>query len=95
MFAGYLKPVQACSHCGKRWDTVRAELAPAWASMTFSAHIIILIYHFFFFDKPIANWITTTVLSVILIAISLIALPSFKGFFMALVWWNRIEEQQG
>lgn len=92
LFASYLKPVETCSNCGKRWDTVRAELAPAWASMTLSAHILVLIYHFFFFDKPIANWLTITILSVILVGMTLITLPSFKGFFMALVWWNRIDK---
>ena len=74
---------------------MRADLAPAWASMTLSAHIIILVYHFFFFDKPIANWLATTIMVAIATLISLLTLPSFKGFFLALVWWNRMEEQQG
>jgi len=95
LFQSYLKPVHNCSNCDKKWDTVRADLAPAWASMTLSAHVIVVVYHFFFFDAPIANWITTSSLIAIAALISLLSLPSFKGLFMALVWWNRMEAQQG
>ncbi|WP_415810177.1 DUF983 domain-containing protein [Litorimonas haliclonae] len=95
LFQSYLKPVHNCSNCDKKWDTVRADLAPAWASMTLSAHVIVVVYHFFFFDAPIANWITTSALIAIAALISLLSLPSFKGLFMALVWWNRMEAQQG
>ena len=95
LFQGYLKPVQNCQNCHKNWDTVRADLAPAWASMTLSAHVIVVVYHFFFFDTSIANWIATSSLIGIAALISLLSLPSFKGLFMALVWWNRMEAQQG
>ena len=95
LFQSYLKPVQNCQACDKKWDTVRADLAPAWASMTLSAHVIVVVYHVFFFDAPIANWITTSSLIAIAAVISLLSLPSFKGLFMALVWWNRMEAQQG
>ena len=95
LFESYLKPVKPCGQCGKRWDTVRADLAPAWAAMTLSAHVIIVVYHLFFFDAPIANWLATSILIVIAALICLLTLPSFKGIFMALVWWNRMEKQQG
>jgi len=45
LFRAYLKPVAACPNCHKDWENVRADLAPAWASMTLSAHVIIVIYH--------------------------------------------------
>lgn len=95
LFQSYLKPVSQCESCGKNWTNVRADLAPAWAAMTLSAHVIIVVYHFFFFDAPIANWLTTLALVGIAVLMSLLTLPSFKGFFMALVWWNRMEDQQG
>ena len=63
--------------------------------MTLSAHVIIVVYHLFFFDAPIANWLATSILIVIAALICLLTLPSFKGIFMALVWWNRMEKQQG
>jgi uncharacterized protein (DUF983 family) len=95
LFQTYLSPVSHCESCGKNWTKVRADLAPAWAAMTLSAHVIIVVYHFFFFDAPIANWLATLILVGIAALISLLTLPVFKGFFMALVWWNRMEEQQG
>ncbi len=94
LFQSYLKPVEACPSCHKDWKNVRADLAPAWASMTLSAHIIILVYHVFFFDKPIPNWLATSSLIAIATAICLVTLPSFKGLFMALVWWHRMEKEQ-
>ncbi len=94
LFQSYLKPVVACPTCRKDWENVRADLAPAWASMTLSAHVIIVIYHFFFFDKPISNFVAISSLIMIATAICLLTLPSFKGFFMALVWWNRMEKEQ-
>jgi uncharacterized protein (DUF983 family) len=94
LFRAYLKPVEACPNCGKDWENVRADLAPAWASMTLSAHVIIVIYHFFFFDKPIANWLAITIMVAMATAICLATLPSFKGLFMAIVWWNKMEKEQ-
>jgi len=94
LFKSYLKPVTECSTCHKDWENVRADLAPAWASMTLSAHVIIVIYHFFFFDKPIANWLSISIMIVIASLICLLTLPSFKGLFMALVWWNKMEKEQ-
>lgn len=94
LFRAYLKPVAACPNCHKDWENVRADLAPAWASMTLSAHVIIVIYHFFFFDKPIANWLAISIMIAIATGICLLTLPSFKGFFMAIVWWNKMEKEQ-
>jgi uncharacterized protein (DUF983 family) len=94
LFKSYLKPVEACPTCHKNWENVRADLAPAWASMTLSAHFIIVLYHFVFFDKPISNFVAISVMIVIASAICLATLPSFKGFFMAIVWWNKMEKEQ-
>jgi len=94
LFKSYLKPVKACPTCHKDWENVRADLAPAWASMTLSAHFIIVLYHFVFFDKPISNFVAISIMIVIASAICLATLPSFKGFFMAIVWWNKMEKEQ-
>ena len=86
LFRAYLKPVEHCTACGQKWGDVRADLAPAWAAMTLSAHITVLIWHFFFWGTEMADWQLITCLSVIAAAICLMSLPPMKGLFMAIIW---------
>jgi len=92
LFKAYLKPVETCTSCGQDWSQIRAELGPAWAAMTLSAHIVIPIYHFFIFGSDWPNWLQVLVLMVIATAICLAALPRMKGLFMALVWYYRTDD---
>ncbi|RKQ69312.1 uncharacterized protein (DUF983 family) [Litorimonas taeanensis] len=94
LFRSYLKPVSTCPNCQKDWENVRADLAPAWAAMTFSAHFIIPLYHFFIFDGPLPNWAATLLMIIIATSICLVTLPSFKGLFMTIVWWHKMEKEQ-
>jgi uncharacterized protein (DUF983 family) len=94
LFASYLKPVKACPVCHKDWENVRADLAPAWASMTFSAHITAIFLHILMFRTDLSDSVVMATLIVIAIFICLATLPSFKGFFMAIVWWNKMEKEQ-
>jgi uncharacterized protein (DUF983 family) len=94
LFASYLKPVKACPVCHKDWENVRADLAPAWASMTFSAHIVAVFLHILFFRTDLSDLTVMALLIAIAVFICLATLPSFKGFFMAIVWWNKMEKEQ-
>jgi len=86
LFQSYLKPVDHCSHCHQPWKHIRAELAPAWAAMTISAHFTVLIWHLFFWNTEMASWQLTLLLSVIATLICLLTLPAMKGLFMAILW---------
>ena len=86
LFQSFLKPVEHCSTCDQRWSTVRADLAPAWAAMTISAHLTVAIWHFVFWGRDIPSWQLTTYLCVIAAVIALLALPPMKGLFMAIIW---------
>jgi uncharacterized protein (DUF983 family) len=86
LFRAYLKSVNTCPNCGERWADIRADLAPAWASMTIAAHIVVPIYHFVFFDSGLSTAVQTAALMALAIGICLIALPRMKGLFMAIVW---------
>jgi len=86
LFRAYLKPVEQCSACKQHWGHVRADLAPAWAAMTISAHITVLIWHFAFWRTEIPSWQLTTYLCVIAVGIALLVLPPMKGLFMAIIW---------
>ena len=86
LFQAYLKPVGQCSACEQKWSDVRADLAPAWAAMTLSAHITVLIWHFFFWGTDMADWQLILSLCAIATVICLISLPPMKGLFMAIIW---------
>mgnify|MGYP000459529877 CR=1 FL=1 len=86
LFRAFLKPVDHCFVCGQRWGHVRADLAPAWAAMTISAHFTVAIWHFLFWGRDILTWQLTIYLCGIAAVIALLALPSMKGLFMAIIW---------
>jgi len=86
LFRAFLKPVEHCSNCEQRWGDVRADLAPAWAAMTISAHFTVAIWHFLFWGADIPAWQLTSYLCVIGTIIALLALPPMKGLFMAIIW---------
>jgi len=93
LFESYLKPVKTCKSCGYDWSKIRAELGPAWAAMTLSAHIVVPIYHFFIFDSGWPNWLQISTLMIIATAICLLALPRMKGLFMGIVWLYRSDDK--
>ena len=86
LFRAYLTPVEQCSDCGQKWSHVRADLAPAWAAMTLSAQLTVLIWHFFFWGSDMPDWQLITYLCLIATVICLISLPPMKGLFMAIIW---------
>ena len=86
LFRAFLKPVEDCSNCGQRWAEVRADLAPAWAAMTLSAHVTVAIWHFVFWGTNIPSWQLILYLCIIATGIALLALPPMKGLFMAIIW---------
>lgn len=86
LFQAYLKPVEQCSVCIQKWGHVRADLAPAWAAMTLSAHMTVAIWHFFFWGTDMPDWQLILYLCVIATVICLISLPPMKGLFMAIIW---------
>ena len=86
LFRAYLKPVEHCETCRTPWAKIRADLAPAWAAMTISAHVTVLIWHFFLFGTGLADWQVIGALCLIATTICLIALPPMKGLFMAIIW---------
>ena len=86
LFRSYLKPVENCANCDQRWGHVRADLAPAWAAMTIAAHIVVLIWHFLFWNTDMPNWQLLSILCGLAVAICLIDLPPMKGLFMAIIW---------
>jgi len=88
LFASYLKPVEACSACGERWVDIRADDAPAWASILIAGHILAPFFHPLSFKSGLSTPVASAILVFAGIGICLTALPRMKGLFMALIWRN-------
>jgi len=86
LFKSYLKQVDICKVCETEWINVRADDAPAWASMLISGHFIAPFFYLIAFQLDLPDWIRTLVLIVIGVIICLFVLPRVKGFFIALIW---------
>ena len=86
LFKSYLKQVDICKVCETEWINVRADDAPAWASMLISGHFIAPFFYLIAFKLDLPDWIRTLVLIVIGVIICLFVLPRVKGFFIALIW---------
>lgn len=86
LFRAYLKAVPTCSNCGVRWENIRAELGPSWASMALAAHIIVPFYHIILFKSAVPIWQQMTLLIAMAIGLCLYLLPRMKGLFMAIIW---------
>ncbi len=41
MFARFLKPTPACTHCGQRWDTHQADDFPSYIVILLLGHILV------------------------------------------------------
>ena len=41
LFARFLKPVSACSHCGQRWDGHQADDFPAYIVILLLGHLLV------------------------------------------------------
>ena len=86
LFRAYLKPVDQCASCGMAWSDVRADDAPAWATILIVGHLLVPFFHIIGFDNDLPGWAPGLILAGIGSILSLIVLPRAKGAFMGLIW---------
>ncbi|ATQ67608.1 MULTISPECIES: DUF983 domain-containing protein [Methylosinus] len=86
LFAGYLKRVETCPHCGESFEGVDADDGPAWLTIGLVAHIIVPLLIFFESRELLSYPAEMAVLLGVTIVASLALLPLCKGFFLAAVW---------
>jgi uncharacterized protein (DUF983 family) len=89
LFLAYLKPVDACAHCGEALGHIRADDGPAWLTILVTGHIIgpgLVLTQM----RGMLNiwqgallWLS---LSIVLMAT---LLPRAKGVFIALLWQTK------
>jgi uncharacterized protein (DUF983 family) len=86
LFAGYLKRVESCPHCGESFDGVDADDGPAWLTIGLVAHIIVPLLIFLESAELLSYPVEMAVLLGVTIVSSLALLPLCKGLFLAAVW---------
>lgn len=86
LFAGYLKRVETCPHCGESFDGVDADDGPAWLTIGLVAHIIVPLLIFLESAELLPYPVEMAVLLGVTIVASLALLPLCKGLFLAAVW---------
>ena len=86
LFRAYLKQVDHCPSCGAAWGEVRADDAPAWATMLVVGHVLALAFHVFIFRLNLGVWAGIAALCTVVTVMSLLLLPRMKGFFIAWIW---------
>ncbi len=90
LFRSYLKPVDHCACCDANWINVRADDAPAWATMLIVGHLLAPLFHYLAFNKALPIWAPGLILVAAGVILSLIILPRAKGGFMGLIWAGQI-----
>jgi uncharacterized protein (DUF983 family) len=86
LFAGYLKPAEACPHCNESFDGIEADDGPAWLTIGVVAHIIVPLLIFLESRELLSYGAEVAVVLATTIATTLLFLPFCKGLFVAAVW---------
>ena len=88
LFRTYLKPVEACPHCGADFSGIRADDGPAWLTVLSLGPFLVPLA----FGVAVSGWpavITYPVLAVAITGAVLLLLPRMKGLFLAVLWVSR------
>ena len=91
---GYLKQAAQCSECGEPTGDVRADDAPAWATILLVGHLISPAFFVFATQDATTSLIAFLVIATLVVGMTLLLLPRMKGLFIALIWASRAGEAQ-
>jgi len=94
LMAGYLRQAEGCFHCGERTGDIRADDAPAWATILLVGHLISPVFFVFATPKSDATWLPFVVIAALVIGLTLLLLPRMKGLFVGLIWASRAGEAE-
>lgn len=87
----YLKIVPHCPDCGAAFGHIRADDAPAWATILIVGHILVPIVVHVVRETDIATWIQMILWPSAALALTLVLLPRVKGMVVGLMWAMRSE----
>lgn len=92
LLAGYLRPATACSACGEPTGDIRADDAPAWATILLVGHIASPLFFLFATQDPAASLLAFFLIAAVVLVLTFLLLPRMKGLFVGLIWATRAGE---
>ena len=92
LLAGYLRPAVACSKCGEPTGEIRADDAPAWATILLVGHIAAPLFFLFATRDPNVSLMAFFLIATVVVGLTLLLLPRMKGLFVGLIWATRAGE---
>ena len=86
LFAGYLRQVPACSHCGLKTGDIRADDGPPWLTLITVGHLLAPFMVLAFMSDALPMWLATALMAGLAVGLCLVILPRAKGVFIAAIW---------
>jgi uncharacterized protein (DUF983 family) len=94
LLSGYLRQAEGCKHCGERTGDIRADDAPAWATILLVGHLVSPAFFVFATPKADAAWVAFLFIAALVIGLTLLLLPRMKGLFVGIIWASRAGETE-
>ena len=86
LLKSYLKPVDACDHCGEAYGHFRADDAPPWMTILIVGHIVIPALLSFEQNYQPEAWVHFAIWPALTLLLTLVLLPRCKGVVLGLLW---------
>lgn len=94
LMAGYLRQAEGCLNCGERTGDIRADDAPAWATILLVGHLVSPVFFVFATPDGSSLWLPFFGVAALVIGLTLALLPRMKGLFVGLIWASRAGEAE-
>ena len=89
---GYLRQADNCSACGEATGDIRADDAPAWATILLVGHLVSPAFFLFATQDATAGWLAFLLIATLVLGMTFVLLPRMKGLFIAAIWASRAGE---
>lgn len=86
LFRAYLKPVEACDHCGEAFDHIRADDGPAWLTVMVTGHVVVALMLLANAVLFMPLWLSVSAFLSLAGAMVLGLLQRAKGLFIGMIW---------
>lgn len=94
LLSGYLAQTEACARCGERTGDIRADDAPAWATILIVGHLVSPFFFVFANPDTHAALGAFFMIAALVVGLTLLLLPRIKGVFVGLIWASRAGEAE-
>ena len=90
LYTRYLKVAPACNVCGQSFAPQKADDGPAYFTILIMCHIAGFMLHFMIVYSELGPMATALLISVVVVAGSLLMLPRIKGIMIGWQWADRL-----